>query len=118
MLRPGRLDKLLYVPLPTEQGRIDILKTLTRHAKFSPGFDISIIARDKRCEHFSGADLQSLVREATLIALRPALSNTGPSPEYITMENYNEALNKIRASVTESDQKKYERMNKEINNSK
>lgn len=50
MLRPGRLDKKLYVPLPEEEDRYEILNTLTRHSHLEEGLDLHIIANDKRCE--------------------------------------------------------------------
>lgn len=50
MLRPGRLDKKLYVPLPEIEDRFEILKTLTRHSQLEEGIDLSIIAKDPRCE--------------------------------------------------------------------
>ena len=70
MLRPGRLDKLLYVPLPPPDGRAAILKTLTRRTPLTPGLDVAAIAASARCEGFSGADLASLVREACVAALK------------------------------------------------
>lgn len=57
MLRPGRLDTLLLVPLPSEDDRYDILKTITKHSPLAPDVDLQRIARDKRCEvcfDFSG----------------------------------------------------------------
>ena len=50
MLRPGRLDTLLLVPLPSEDDRYDILKTITKHSPLAPDVDLQRIARDKRCE--------------------------------------------------------------------
>lgn len=48
LLRPGRLDKLLYVPLPKQSDRVDILKTHVRHTPIAPDVDIADVAR--RCE--------------------------------------------------------------------
>jgi ribosome biogenesis ATPase len=64
MLRPGRLDKLLYVPLPTVEDRISILKTSVRNLPVSKNLNVGEIARDNLCEGFSGSDLSALVREA------------------------------------------------------
>lgn len=50
MLRPGRLDKMLYVPLPNEDDRVSILKTLARSCPLKPDVDIEKIAKDKRCD--------------------------------------------------------------------
>ncbi|KAG0326529.1 hypothetical protein BG004_002952 [Podila humilis] len=73
MLRPGRLDKLLYVQLPTKEERLDILNTLSRKTPLGPDVDMKMVAFDRRCENFSGADLASLVREAGMSALRITL---------------------------------------------
>lgn len=50
MLRPGRLDKLLYVPLPTPEDRLSILKTITRSVPLGKDVLFKPIAYDKRCE--------------------------------------------------------------------
>lgn len=70
MLRPGRLDKLLYVPLPTPTERTAILATHTRSTPLSPDVDISAIATSDASSRFSGADLAALVREASVAALK------------------------------------------------
>ncbi|KAF9971157.1 hypothetical protein BGZ73_005940 [Actinomortierella ambigua] len=73
MLRPGRLDKLLYVELPTPPERLDILKTLTKKSPLGSDVSLERIAFDARTNRFSGADLASLVREAAVSALRSTL---------------------------------------------
>ncbi|KAG0202782.1 hypothetical protein BGX28_004792 [Mortierella sp. GBA30] len=73
MLRPGRLDKLLYVQLPTMEERLDILLTLSKKTPLGPDVIMEMVASDERCENFSGADLASLVREAGMSALRSTL---------------------------------------------
>lgn len=78
MLRPGRLGKLLYVPLPSADDRVSILKALTTRVTIkhrsaicdSDGVDIEQVARDGRADGFSGADLAALVREAGLAVLK------------------------------------------------
>lgn len=70
LLRPGRLDKILYVPLPDTAGRISILRTLSRKSPVSSDVDLDKIGRDPRCHGLSGADLAALVREACVLALK------------------------------------------------
>jgi len=70
MLRPGRLDKLLYVPLPTKEDRFSILKTVCRKLPLAADIDLEKIAHDTQCDGYSGADLSALVREAQLSALK------------------------------------------------
>ena len=69
MLRPGRLDKLVFVPLPTAEGRLEILGTATRRMPLAPSVSLEAITRDARCVGFSGADLSALAREAAVAAL-------------------------------------------------
>ena len=64
MLRPGRLDKLLYVPLPTKEDRHSILKTVCRKVPIAGDVDLLKVSHDPHCEGYSGADLSALVREA------------------------------------------------------
>ena len=70
MLRPGRLDKLLYVPLPSPEDRIDILKSLVKNVALDANVDLIAIGQDERASGFSGADLAALVREAGIAVLR------------------------------------------------
>lgn len=52
MLRPGRLDKLLYVELPTAGERLDILKKLTKNTPLGSSVSLEAIANDNRCQGF------------------------------------------------------------------
>lgn len=69
ILRGGRLDKLLYVPLPTKQEKISILHALLRKTPIDAGVDLTSIAFDSRTDGFSGADLGTLVKETALYAI-------------------------------------------------
>ena len=68
LLRPGRFDRQIVVPLPTQEERIDILQVHFRKKKMSPDVDPEIIARGT--PGMSGADLANLVNEAALFAVR------------------------------------------------
>ncbi|HJX18812.1 MAG TPA: ATP-dependent zinc metalloprotease FtsH [Acidiferrobacterales bacterium] len=68
LLRPGRFDRQVYVPLPDIRGREKILKVHMRKVPMSDNVDASIIARGT--PGFSGADLANLVNEAALFAAR------------------------------------------------
>jgi ribosome biogenesis ATPase len=74
MVRPGRLDKLLYVGLPTPEERVDILRAQTKHTPINPEVNLEQVALDPRCDGFSGADLSALVREAAVSSLREIFS--------------------------------------------
>ena len=84
MLRPGRLDKLLYVPLPTKDDRFSILKTCTKKLPMSESVQLRLIATSDHCDGFSGADLSSLVRESQLSALKKAMDSPSDAPILIS----------------------------------
>ncbi|MEN4920136.1 ATP-dependent zinc metalloprotease FtsH [Achromobacter spanius] len=68
LLRPGRFDRQVVVPLPDIRGREQILKVHMRKVPLSPNVDATVLARG--CPGFSGADLANLVNEAALFAAR------------------------------------------------
>ncbi|KFM23509.1 putative AAA domain-containing protein C16E9.10c [Auxenochlorella protothecoides] len=77
LLRPGRLDKMLYVPLPDAPGRASILRALTRRTPVGGALDLDALAASQRLEGFSGADLAAVVREACVAALKEGLAAAG-----------------------------------------
>jgi ribosome biogenesis ATPase len=118
MLRPGRLDKLLYVPLPTAEGRAAILRTLLRRTPAAADVDVDLLAKDVRSERYSGADLAGLVREAALCTLREdraggAWEVGAPAPTEplrVAHRHFEAAWPKVRASVGQQDQRQYDSM--------
>jgi len=68
LLRPGRFDRQILVPLPTQEERVQILKVHFRDKKINDDVDIDIVARGT--PGMSGADLANLVNEAALFAVR------------------------------------------------
>merc|ERR1712238_500466 len=64
MLRPGRLDKLLYIPLPSPADRAAILKTVAKKVNLSDDVDLDEIAHSSRSDGYNGADYAALLREA------------------------------------------------------
>ncbi|KAF0467794.1 AAA-domain-containing protein [Gigaspora margarita] len=73
LLRPGRLDKSLFCNMPTLQERIEILKALARKMDLSDDVDLSYYA--KKCQGFSGADLQALLYNAHLEAIHETIDS-------------------------------------------
>ena len=136
MLRPGRLDKLLYVPLPPPDGRAAILKTLTRKTPLAADVDVGSIGTSARCGGFSGADLASLVREACVAALkgnlaaataadaeREKIRKAGaaagalpapPAPPEVTLEHFEQAFERVQPSVSVADQKRYDELRRKL----
>ncbi|KAF4357531.1 hypothetical protein G4B88_026910 [Cannabis sativa] len=74
LMRPGRFDLVLYVPPPDLEARCEILQVHTRKMRISDDVDLSSIAEDT--ELFTGAELESLCREAGMVALREDISAT------------------------------------------
>jgi cell division protease FtsH len=86
LLRPGRFDRQVVVPLPDIRGREQILKVHMRKVPLAPDVDASILARG--CPGFSGADLANLVNEAALFAARA-------NKRVVDMEDFEKAKDKI-----------------------
>ena len=130
MLRPGRLDKLLYVPLPDYNDRCSILETITKNLKLEKDVELNKINLDKRMEGFSGADIAALVREAQLHALKrlneldkkikkDEINSMEEKPEFkINMNDFEYSLNNILPSVSMNDKKKYETLKKKLQESR
>jgi ribosome biogenesis ATPase len=129
MLRPGRLDKLLYVPLPTPEDRVSILKALAKKVKLAADVDLEVIARSSKADGYSGADCSALLREAGLAVLRDdvliergfqrhdTMDHQGaehvskvPAMLEISQLHFDYAFQHVMPSVSKKDQAKYDRM--------
>ncbi|KOC61098.1 Nuclear valosin-containing protein-like [Habropoda laboriosa] len=115
VLRPGRLDKILYVDLPTTADRADILRALTKNAtkpKLAADVNLEEIGYNSKCDGYSGADLAALIREAGIEALRELMDMHYSGQPEISMRHILIAFDKIRPSVQEKDIKHYEKLKK------
>lgn len=90
LLRPGRFDRRVVLPIPDVKGREEIIKIHARNKPLGEDVDFGVIA--KGTPGFSGADLANLVNEAALLAARKG-------KERITMEDFEEAKDKILMGV-------------------
>eukprot|EP00769_Ergobibamus_cyprinoides_P003335 gnl/Ergobibamus_cyprinoides/46.p2 GENE.gnl/Ergobibamus_cyprinoides/46~~gnl/Ergobibamus_cyprinoides/46.p2 ORF type:complete len:300 (+),score=110.98 gnl/Ergobibamus_cyprinoides/46:817-1716(+) len=72
LLRPGRLDQLIYIPLPDETSRLEILKAHLKKARLAASIDLREVAR--RTEGFSGADLAEIAQGASKHAIRESIA--------------------------------------------
>ncbi|MEA3357936.1 MAG: ATP-dependent zinc metalloprotease FtsH [Thermodesulfobacteriota bacterium] len=102
LLRPGRFDRQVVVPVPDVRGREGILKVHTKKTKISDDVDLSVIGRGT--PGFTGADLENMVNEAALLAARKDKDN-------IEMEDLEDAKDKVlmgseRRSMIISDEEK------------
>jgi ribosome biogenesis ATPase len=134
MCRPGRLDKLLYVDLPSSDERAEIVRTLVRRRRVplaSTGTldHVAEMVVGTRGEGYSGADLAAVVREAGVRALRRALGTLEEMDEgqsaagvglevvvgssdrggvVVAVEDFQAALEKVAPSVSKSQRRRYE----------
>ena len=98
MLRPGRLETLLFVDLPGDEERVEILQTLLRNRNVDFTDEMGQLARS--CQGFSGADLQSLLRKAGISAIK--------RDDIIRAQDLLDVRSLVKPSVT--DMRKYERL--------
>ncbi len=101
LLRPGRFDELVYVPVPDLEGRRQILKIHTAGMPLDDDVDLDALIENTR--GYTGADLEDLTRRAGLNALRENLEAGS-----VSMRFFEAALTETRASVTPEMEKEYE----------
>jgi len=105
LLRSGRFDRMLMVGAPDKSGRYEILKI---HTALMPNSeDVNLDELAELTEGYVGSDLDSLCREAAMLALREDL-------EKVDMNHYLEALKKVRPSIEESMTSYYERISERV----
>ncbi|XP_006250432.1 nuclear valosin-containing protein-like isoform X3 [Rattus norvegicus] len=121
ILRPGRLDKTLFVGLPPPADRVAILKTITKNGTKPPldeDVDLEAIANDHRCDCYTGADLSALVREASLCALRQEITGQkngiGTAELTVSHKHFEEAFRKVKPSISVKDQRMYEALQRSL----
>jgi len=126
ILRPGRLDQLIYIPLPDELSRLSILKACLRKTPLSPEVDLNYLS--KVTHGYSGADLTEICQRACKLAIRESIEkdikrerereanpdadmdldeDEDPVPE-IRRDHFEESMRFARRSVTDNDIRKYD----------
>ena len=93
ILRPGRFDRLIFVPAPDHATRMQILKIHCTNMPLSQDVDLDHVA--SQTGGYSGADLEAVVREAGLVSLRRDIESKN-----VTREDFRDALERIKPSVT------------------
>jgi transitional endoplasmic reticulum ATPase len=107
LLRPGRLDLLVYVPPPDETARLDILRIRT--SRMPIGADVQLEELTRVTKGYSGADLEALCREAAIAALRRR-----PQESIVERADFEAALRRIRPSVAQEVEAWYESLYKQM----
>uniref|UniRef100_A0A671NUE0 Katanin p60 ATPase-containing subunit A1 n=1 Tax=Sinocyclocheilus anshuiensis TaxID=1608454 RepID=A0A671NUE0_9TELE len=112
-----RLEKRIYIPLPSAKGRVELLKISLKELELANDVNMDKIA--EQMEGYSGADITNVCRDASLMAMRRRIE--GLSPEEIrnlskdemhmptTMEDFETALTKVSKSVCAADLEKYDK---------
>uniref|UniRef100_A0A3P8V313 Katanin p60 ATPase-containing subunit A1 n=1 Tax=Cynoglossus semilaevis TaxID=244447 RepID=A0A3P8V313_CYNSE len=111
-----RLEKRIYIPLPTAVGRAELLKINLKEVELAADVDMEVIA--EKTEGYSGADITNVCRDASMMAMRHRIHGLGLEEIQalskdelqmpVTMEDFTTALKKISKSVSAADLEKYE----------
>ncbi len=104
LLRPGRFDRQITVSLPDRRGRKAILEVHARNKKLAPEIDLDALA--KRTPGFSGADLENVLNEAAILAVRE-------NSELIHMHNLDEAIDRVMMGPAKKS-RKYDEKSKKL----
>merc|ERR1712241_292972 len=135
ILRPGRLDQLIYIPLPDEASRSSILKSNLRKTPVAKSVDMSYMA--KVTKGFSGADLTEICQRAVKLAIRENIEQdikrerarqaAGGAMEVddgdnevaeVSKKHFEEAMRFARRSVSDQDIRKYEMFSQTLQQSR
>ncbi len=95
LLRPGRFDKILLVNVPDEKARLNIFEVHTRNMPLAKGIKLKDFA--KLTDGYTGADIEGVVREAGMLALREDITS-----KEVRKKHFEEALKKVKPSVTKN----------------
>ncbi|MFW6282572.1 MAG: CDC48 family AAA ATPase [Minisyncoccales bacterium] len=104
LLRPGRFDRVLLVNAPDEKSREKILEV---HTKDMPIKDKNKLIKDiaKKTDGYTGADIEGLIRESAMLALRESIDS-----KEVKKKHFIEALNKVKPSVSDNTIKVYKKV--------
>ena len=106
LLRPGRFDRLIPIPAPDVGSRLEILKVHTKNVPMENKIKLKDLA--EKTDHFSGADIEGLVREAAMSALR-----RDHKVKKVTLKDFEAAMKVVKPSINESELEQYEEFHKE-----
>jgi transitional endoplasmic reticulum ATPase len=119
LVRPGRLDRHVHVPVPDEEGRRKIFEVHTRDKPLADDVDLDALAR--RTDGYVGADIEAVTREASMAATREFINSvdkdeaaTSVGNVRITMDHFEEALDEVNASVDADTRERYEQLEEEF----
>jgi transitional endoplasmic reticulum ATPase len=103
LLRPGRFDRIILSPAPEEKSREQIFKVHTKGMPLDKDVDTNKLAAETN--GYVGADIESVCREAAMLALREDMESKN-----VSLKHFEKALKKVRPSVTEEIEETYEEL--------
>lgn len=117
LVRPGRLDRHIHVPVPDKQARLSVLEVHTKDINLADDVDLELFA--DKTKGFVGADIEALCREAILEATRELVRDkkqkgSDKTVKTVTKSHFNKAFNEVTKSVTDDIRKKYEEIEKQF----
>ncbi|QKY16990.1 CDC48 family AAA ATPase [Halorubrum sp. CBA1229] len=122
LLRPGRLDRHVHVPVPDEEARRKILEVHTRDKPLADDVDLDALAR--KTDGYVGADLEAVAREASMNASREFIGSVSREEVgesvgnvRVTMQHFENALDEVNPSVTPETRERYEEIEKQFKRS-
>ena len=107
LLRPGRFDRLVMIPSPDKKARLEIFKIHTKNMPLDKDVNLKKLA--DLTENYSGADIEALCREAAMLAIRK-----NDKSKKVTKENFDQAMESVRASITPNIIKFYEKISETL----
>jgi transitional endoplasmic reticulum ATPase len=107
LLRPGRFDRIIMAGVPDPKAREKIFGVHTKGMKIAKDVDLKKLSA--QTEFHTGSDIEAICREAAMIALRKDIK-----VKEIDAKHFDEALKKVRASVTEKDLEKYKKIEEQF----
>ena len=120
LLRPGRIERHIYIPPPDREARKEIFRIHLKGKPLADDVDIEWLA--EKTEGYSGADIEAVCREAGMLAIREAIKPDMSREDAkkvaekikITRRHFEEALKKVRPSLTKEDIERYKRIVEEF----
>ncbi len=107
LMRPGRFDRMIYVPAPEDKSRLQIFKIYTKDMPLTNDVDIEELT--KRTKGYSGADIEAICREAGMNALRRNIEE-----KKVKLEDFNKAIENSAPSITPQMEKWYQNVAKQF----
>jgi transitional endoplasmic reticulum ATPase len=102
VLRPGRFDRLIYVPEPDEKSKLQIFEIYTKNMPLAKDTRAHLAELSASAKNYSGADIEALCREAAMVALRRDID-----VKEVTLQDFEEAKKRIGPSITPDMEKWY-----------